>query len=108
MLTIVSSRVDKGMVESNGRVLGEKVCWVNYRFGSSTVIQGMAHMVEGPRRKARADLGHSASPSLGHYATLSFIARGRGPSSPVSSQLAKLRDECIYRICFSCLLPDAC
>jgi hypothetical protein len=34
----------KGMVESNGRVLGEKVCCVNYRFGCSAGLKiRMAH-----------------------------------------------------------------
>jgi hypothetical protein len=36
-------------------------------------IQGAGHKEEG-------DLGHEASPSLGHYAALSFVVRGKGPS----------------------------
>ncbi len=41
------------------------------------------------RHKAQGNLGHSASPSLGHYATLSFVVVGdsikdgaRKPASP--------------------------
>jgi hypothetical protein len=33
---------------------------------------------EAKARKAKGDLGHLASPSLGHYALLSFVVRGKG------------------------------
>jgi hypothetical protein len=35
-------------------------------------------LAQGTRRKAQGDLGHMPSASLGHYAPLSLVVRGRG------------------------------
>lgn len=44
------------------------------------VVGGRAKLIKrkGIGRRAQGYFGHLASPSLGHYATLSFVVRGKG------------------------------
>jgi hypothetical protein len=42
--------------------------------------------VNGARHRAQGHLGHKASPSLGHYATLSFVVIGKRQKSEVGGQ----------------------
>jgi hypothetical protein len=41
---------------------------------------------QGAGRRVQGDLRHLASPSLGHYAALSFVVRGKGQESGVKDQ----------------------
>jgi len=51
------------------------------------------------RHEAQGDLGNLPSASLGHYASLSFVVRGRGQRSEVGDQRAE--------DCWSVVPPEA-
>jgi hypothetical protein len=50
-------------------------------------------VIQGSGSKAQGDIGHMAAPSLGHYAALSFVVRGKGIEHIGSEDRGQMTDD---------------
>jgi len=62
--------------------------------------------VKGSRHRAQGNLGHLPSASLGHYASLSFVVRGRGERMEDRRQLYSTLCPMLFALCEFLLSTD--